>query len=256
MPQPPRTSLSKAYFGAGTRPVLGLGLIALAAIAVVAASERIGIRETGARDWRAALDKRNKLAADQAKRAAARAKRAGKPRELPRRRARSDVDCCAASSDHWKTARDVYDRWKAPSSTSWREAYDQCWRESVEASAAGDYSKPASRRCVLGKMHAAKLAQWKACRADCRRAGLGDDPLLEALGEASSFERYLADDGTGATIWMLAASNDLARVVPEGGDAWRVDYQSEGRGPWRRADTFSTEEDADEHARVLLEAPF
>lgn len=56
-------------------------------------------------------------------------------------------------------------------------------RESREAAAGGDYSKPASRRAVLGRMHEVKLRQWEQCRAECGGGG----------------ELYYFDAGAGRT---------------------------------------------------------
>jgi hypothetical protein len=77
-----------------------------------------------------------------------------------------------------------------PDVLSWDEAYYQVFAESVEAAKRGDYSKPADRRAVLGRLHEAKLAAWEErCRlceeqyfadADDPFAGPGDlDPWLD-----------------------------------------------------------------------------
>lgn len=140
---------------------------------------------------------------------------------------------------------------------SWGEAYAAAFQESKDASLLGDYSKPASRRAVLGKMHAAKLAQWRQCREGCHKAGLAGDPLDEALagGGASEadFERWPADDGSGGTVWIRSGSPDVVRVVPLGG-GWRVDLRV-GAG-WRSGDVYGSELEADTAARELLDVPF
>lgn len=231
-------------------------LAALALGAAVWASRRaMSSPETGAADWQAKLAARNaRHARNEARSGHAARTRAAlhKPR-----RVRPSADCCAATDDHWKSARDVYDAWKAPDPLVYRQALHECWLESVEAAANGDYSKPASTRCALGKMHASKLSQWKACREGCRRAGLGelgaDDPLFEAVGGA--FDRWPADDGSGGTVWVREGESDRVRVSPDV-DGWAVDLQRNGRGAWRRVDVFGDELAADDAARGLLDVPF
>lgn len=232
-----------------------LDVLALVAVGLVARamSSRAPAVETGAkripsRDWRADIERAN---ARQAKKDGPRRKR---PSGVPAKR-RPSADCCTAESDHWRTSRAVYDRWRAPDPLEYRAALHACWLESVEAAANGDYSKPASRRCALGKQHANKLAQWKQCREGCARAGLGVDPLLEAVASEGVFERWLAEDGSGGVVWARYGVSDLARVSPDGG-GWRVDFQSGGRGPWKLIEQTDDEAAADDYARELLDLPF
>lgn len=230
-----------------------IGWLALASVAALAfatspQTARETARETGARDWRGELAQRN---ARQARKVARQARKTSGQRKAPR--VRAGVDCCAAESDSWREARGVYARWAAPSPMTYREALQVCWRESHEAVEAGDYSKPADRRCALGKLHANKLAQWKDCRETCARAGLGSDPLTEAFAGAADFVRWSADDGTGGTLWAVEGGSDVVRVAPFGA-SWRVDI-AQGSA-WRFVDSFDDEDEADEAARQLLDTPF
>ncbi len=65
------------------------------------------------------------------------------------------------------------------------------FRESQEYAARGDYSKPASRRAVLGRMHQEKLAQWLLCRQAC--AG---DRALDAVPQVFD------GDGDALGVWF------------------------------------------------------
>ncbi len=170
--------------------------------------------ETGARDWRKDQRGAELKAARRARRGAAMrlsaAEAEGAPAaelaylrglvadESKRRQRRSAValtarheragrsSSCCAGADDWRANRAVYDRWTAPDPMSFQAFKDACMAESREFAASGDYSKPASRRCVLGKMHQAKLRQWQECRQACSG---GDD----------SAEWWIWDAGGGRT---------------------------------------------------------
>lgn len=137
---------------------------------------------------------------------------------------------------------------------SYREALAACWAESHAAAEAGDYSKPATRRCALGKMHAAKLAAWQNCRAGCGGSVVTVDPFGEA-SEVSAAEFFVMpdDDGSGGRVWLREGSPDRARVVPSR-DGWIVQLGA-GEG-WRLVELFEDEPSADDAARALLDAPF
>lgn len=222
-----------------------IGLLAAISVAALALASRI---ETGARDWQGDVARRN---AKQARKDARRTRKRRTTTTAPRRR--TTVDCCDASDDQWRSARDVYDHWTAPSPMSYREALAVCWDESHKAAAAGDYSKPATRRCALGKMHANKLLQWDDCREACRRAGKGSDPLLESVGSESVIRRWPADDGSGGVCWTTDDGDDIVRIAPDDG-AWRVDILR--LGAWHPVDSYDDEEGAEDRARELLESPF
>lgn len=171
-----------------------------------------------------------------------------------RKRAPS-VDCCAAPSDDWRASREVYARWRPDAPLTYREAIRACFVESEESAKRGDYSKPATRRCALGKMHASKLSAWSMCRHGC---GPGrSDPLVELFGDgggdADEWDVSNAFDGSGGRVWRRAGSSELARVSPDRG-GWAVDVDA-GAG-WRRVDWYEDEITADEAARALLDTPF
>jgi len=71
-------------------------------------------------------------------------------------------DECATCGLLYERFRDV--------SVSFVEAYQEVFAESVEACAAGNYARPASRRAVLGRMHEYKIKAWKAHRDRCAEA--------------------------------------------------------------------------------------
>lgn len=218
-----------ACAGAGSNVIGLIASLSLAAVAYLARTPP----ETGAgRDWRGELAERNRR---QAKRTSRKTRRASGPRYRE-----SAVDCCGAPDDDWRVSRAVYDRWTAPTPTTYREALAECWNESVEAAARGDYSKPASRRCALGKMHQAKLSLWQQCRDGCYGTG------------APVYDRRPADDGTGGTLWYREGVADVVRVAPNGG-GWSVDQQRNGRGRWSALAWFDDEADADQAARDALE---
>lgn len=226
--------------------MFALGLAALAASVLLAASSRASA-EVGVA-WQDRLQARNKRQARKDARAASR----GRVKAAPR--VRSEVDCCAAGDDNWRSARAIYDRWVSPTPMSYREALAACWAESHAAAEAGDYSKPATRRCALGKMHAAKLSAWQNCRAGCGGSVVTVDPFGEA-SEVSAAEFFVMpdDDGSGGRVWLREGSPDRARVVPSR-DGWIVQLGA-GEG-WRLVELFEDEPSADDAARALLDAPF
>lgn len=103
--------------------------------------------------------------------------------EEKRQARRRGTSCCDAESDSWKSQ--TYRDWIPPVPIDGKDAYRDCFNDSVRFAASGDYSKPADRRCTLGKMHASKLAQWKACREECgdriEREYLGGDYYLRRV---------------------------------------------------------------------------
>lgn len=129
-----------------------------------------------------------------------------KRRERDRRR-RAKVDCCDAPADDWREAGRTYRDWLPPDQTDAKAAYQLCFRESQEYAAAGDYGKPADRRCVLGKMHQAKRVQWDECRSRCRGSGL----------------RGLETWTDGAVQWFTGdEGRTRAGIEPLGADEWQV----------------------------------
>jgi len=133
-----------------------------------------------------------------------------------RARARAGVSCCDAHSDTWR--QDAYRLWLPPVPVTYADAYRECFRESEAASLLGDYSKPASRRCVLGKMHALKLAQWESCRRACASvSGVGVE---------------VWDNGDGSTYVKGPGGSALARMGDDGRwvvESWDADGGELGR---------------------------
>ncbi len=81
-----------------------------------------------------------------------------------------------------------------PRVLDWDEAYAQVFQESVKAAGRGDYSKPADRRAVLGRLHEAKLAAWnERCRlCEAEYFADADDPFA-GPGAADPFDEVAAD---------------------------------------------------------------
>lgn len=240
--------------------ILSLGVVAYDALTRRAASSAT---ETGARSWqqdkratelRAARRARKDAAVrlqyddvpaaerDELKRLVRDSERLQQRRESARaaRQARV-VNCCDAPSDDWRDAdtRPYYDRWRSDSGgLDFAEAKRQALDESRDFAAQGDYSKPASRRAVLGKMHAAKLMAWEMCRAGCH-------------GE--QWYWIESDDGRLA---LSKPGGDALYLNPLGGDAWAV--ESRERSGWVELERFASYNEAvnDAQARLIYESPF
>jgi hypothetical protein len=150
---------------------------------------------------------------------------------------RSQVNCCDASTDDWRDDKPLYKAWLPDGAMSWDEAYQACFAESVAAAERGDYSKPASRRCVLGKMHESKRAAWDQCRAGCAGSAL------------SGFETYA---GEGGVQWWTPDEGATVAGVQSSSDGWRVLYQGRGDRNARLVDVFDTRGDAEDKALSLL----
>lgn len=120
---------------------------------------------------------------------------------------RSSVSCCDAPSDDWRESRWFYDRWRPDRQVTYREALGEVWRESEELAKAGDYSKPASRRAVLGRMHQHKLAQWEECRARCFGVAgkLRIVPYGETIVVSWGDDSYYVSPGGPEGSWVLMA---------------------------------------------------
>lgn len=157
-------------------------------------------------------------------------------------RARSAVSCCDAPSDSWRESREVYDAWLPPEPMSWEAAGRACFDESRSFAAMGDYSKPASRRCKLGKLHQSKLTAWNNCRAECGGQALREDGRYhwsvagrEGIMARGGMTFYLRSDG----VWWVVETDD-------------------GFGGYVEVDRWSTEDEAraDIEARLSDELPF
>lgn len=195
------------------------GAVAAALLVVVVEDNRRALDESGAATPSdAALRRRLAVEAAKLSRArgdAAEVARLNRRRDAQRARrsaASAATSCCEGSSD-WRG--DVFRRWRPPVPIRWDDAYRECFRESEEASLLGDYSKPASRRCVLGKMHALKLAQWESCRRECATRSSSGAVELWANEDGSSYLK-----GPGGSY--------LARLSDDGG--WVVEDWSRGGG--------------------------
>lgn len=156
-----------------------------------------------------------------------------------RRRARR-VDCCDAESDDWRTSWDVYRRWRDEGPLGFQAAYVECFRDSLEFARAGDYGKPADRRCILGKMHAHKRGAWLACRRGCRGQVADGIEVLE--------------DVAGTVYRRRGESTSYLVRSDERGD-WLLERY--GRGPVRELARLGSYAEADGRVRELLaEVPF
>lgn len=106
----------------------------------------------------------------------------------------SPVQCCEADSDDPSGA--VYRRWRGPNPVTWDEAYAEVFAESQACAAAGNYSRPADRRAVLGRMRSYKIRDWLACRAGCA-AEQDPEHASEILAWYEDRARRLTQDDTG-----------------------------------------------------------
>lgn len=179
-------------------------------------------------------DRLRALVADSERAAKSTAERAAR-----RMRERLAVTCCDGDSDDWRVNRDVYDKWLPPSPMSFADAKRACLEESKKLSLMGDYSKPASRRCVLGKMHAAKLRQWEDCRSTC-----GGGPGLTSW-----------DAGDGRTAYTTHGKPTLY-LHPLSLGWWAVEDRTGAR--FRELDRFPLYDDAmaDVESRLSDDVPF
>ncbi len=239
-----------------------LGLLAIASLGVVlydAATRRASSApcETGARTWqqdkraaelkamrRARKDARARVDADDVtpaerdalKRLVRDSERLGRARELAGQRRRSNaVNCCDAPSDDWRESRDWYDRWRPDSGgLSFRDAKEAALAESIAFAERGDYSKPASRRAVLGKMHAAKRLAWEQCRAGC-------------AGEDWRF--YEGPEGRTAVSW--GGQGETLYLNPLALDWWALERYHDRRG-FGELDRFPSYNEAMNAAQARL----
>ena len=131
---------------------------------------------------------------------------------------------------------DVYSRWRDESPLGFRGAYVECFRDSLDAAARHDYSKPADRRCILGKMHAHKRTAWLACRRGCR-GELGDDGV------------EVFEDVAG-TAYSRRGEPDTYLVRMDERGAWVVERYRGGSS--RELGTFDDFADADARVRELM----
>lgn len=99
----------------------------------------------------------------------------------------------------------AYRNFVAPEGISWADAQEVQWQRSKDAVSRGDYSKPVTRRAVLGKMREWKLASWNAHLENCANVA-----ALETLYGVDQDE--LADRGQ----WTeLAAIQDAIRELED-----------------------------------------
>lgn len=142
------------------------------------------------------------------------------------------VDCCSAESDSWRDP--IYRRWR-PHVTTYRAAQSECWAESQRAALGHDYSKPADRRCTLGRMHQYKRNAWDMCRRGCLK--------VEAESQVE-----VVDDGFDTVvgrgrIWLRISSDGPDFVVSDNRDGAEIG----------RFDTYAA---AEESARSFFTVPF
>jgi len=164
-------------------------------------------------------------------------------RREARRAKRAQVNCCDAAGDDWRDDKPLYKAWLPSGVMTWDEAYQACFAESVAAAERGDYSKPADRRCVLGKMHESKRTAWDQCRAGCAGSRL------------AGLETYA---GEGGVQWWTPDDGRTVAGVQSASEGWRVLFQGADDDGARLVDVFASRGEAEDRALSLLgdELPF
>lgn len=116
-----------------------------------------------------------------------------------------DVEAVANPPD---PCAEPYKRWRSGTVPTFQEVKDEMMRESREYAAAGDYSKPADRRAVLGRMHQYKQAAWQQHEHDC-------DEAAEAgwVWDSEAGEYVDAFDNPPRPIWPVVVGAVAAGVV-------------------------------------------
>jgi hypothetical protein len=96
-----------------------------------------------------------------------------------------------------------YNRFRAPDQIEFSEAYAVQFKRAKAFAAAGDYSKPATRAAVLGKMREWKLEAWNEHQFVC-----GETAALEVLYDVDQ------DDLAARGKWVeLDAVQDAIREI-------------------------------------------
>ncbi len=105
-------------------------------------------------------------------------------------------------TDYCGTCGVSYTAFRAPGQLDWNEAQQLQWQRSKRNAARGDYSTPATRAAILGKMHEIKLEGWEEHQRLC-----GEYAALEAL--------YMVDQEELEDRGEWDALDDIQRSIRE-----------------------------------------